>query len=255
MASSYPEQPQFTTVARHYDALMRGVPYRGWVRYLEKLFAHFAIAPNRILDLACGTGTVSEILVAKDYTVVGADIAEPMIAEARRKAARRQLPITYYVQDAASLALPEPPFDLCISLFDSLNYITEPAALASAVRHTAQHLTANGWFIFDINSAFALENGFFDQDNLESNDRLRYVWRSEYDSATRLCSVFMRFFYQEANGVDSEFRETHVQYAYTEMEIREMLAAAGFCRIETFRAYTFQPTSPTTDRIFFVAQR
>ena len=252
---SYPEHPAFTEIAPHYDALMRGVPYKQWARYLDRLLSYRRAKPRRVLDLACGTGNVTELLAARGGDVVGVDVSAPMVEVARRKAEQKGLPIRYFVQDAAELDLPGPPFDLCVSFFDSLNYIAEPARLEMAVQRVFAHLAPGGLFIFDINSEFALENGFFDQVNTYTNDRLRYVWRSEYDSETRLCHIHMRFFLRERNGVDREFRETHVQFAYREGELREMLRRAGFAEIETFHAYTFKPVSATTDRIFFIAQR
>jgi ubiquinone/menaquinone biosynthesis C-methylase UbiE len=252
---SYPEYPAFTEIAPHYDALMHGVPYRQWARYLDRLLAHRRAKPRRILDLACGTGNVTELLAARGGEVVGVDLSEPMIAMARAKAEKKGLSIRYYAQDAAEMHLPGLPFDLCVSFFDSLNYIHVPVQLESAIERVFAHLAPGGLFIFDINSEFALKNGFFDQENTYSNDRLRYVWRSEYDDQTRLCHVHMRFFLRERNGVDREFRETHVQFAYGEGELRDMLLRAGFGQIETFHAYTFRAVGPTTDRIFFIAQR
>lgn len=252
---SFPVSPAFTAVAPHYDALMRDVPYRSWVRYLHRLLDARKATPKRILDLACGTGNVSEILAEEGYEVVGVDLSEGMIDQARRKARKRSLPVEYHVQDAARLELPGPAFDLCISLFDSLNYILDPDALASAISRVFAHLQPGGLFVFDVNSAFSLENGFFDQENMLSNERLRYVWRSAYDPESRLCTIAMRFFVRKPNGVDDEFRETHLQFAYREDELREMLQRAGFTEIEAYQAYTLNPVHPASDRIFFVARR
>src|SRR5437868_13018046 len=174
-----PESPSFTAVAPHYDRLMRDVPYRMWVRYLKQLLEVHEFEPKRVLDLACGTGTVTEMLARSGYDVVGVDLSQGMIEEARRKAIRSELPLEYHVQDAAEMELPGKPFDLCVSFFDSVNYITEPKALQSAFHKVSAHLVPGGLFIFDINSAFALENGFFDQENTSTDDVLRYVWRSE----------------------------------------------------------------------------
>ncbi len=248
------ESPSFTAVAPYYDLLMRDVPYRLWVRYVKELLEENRLKPRRVLDLACGTGNVSEILAAEGLDVVGVDLSEPMIQEARRKALKQRLPIEYHVQDAAALDLPGSPFDLCFSLFDSLNYILDPAALHSAISRVYAHLRPGGMFIFDVNTLYALENGFFDQENTESNDRLRYVWRSEYDPESRICTVHMRFFLRGQNGVDEEFRETHLQYAYREDELRSMLEDAGFQEVQTYHAYTLHPVRPTTDRIFVTAR-
>ena len=249
------ESRSFTVVAPYYDLLMRDVPYRAWVRYLHQLLGHRGMRARRVLELACGTGTVAEMLAREGFDVAGVDLSEAMIAAARRKAAERALAIRYYVQDAAEMRVPEGPFDLCVSLFDSLNYITVPARLEASIRRVYEHLRPGGLFIFDVNSAFALKNGFFDQENLNSSDRLRYVWRSEYDSETSLCRVHMRFFWRNAEGVDEEFREEHVQYAYLEEELLDMLEDTGFSNVEAFHAYSFLPVRNTTDRIFFAASR
>jgi SAM-dependent methyltransferase len=213
------------------------------------------VQPRRILDLACGTGNVSEILAREGFTVVGVDIAPAMIAEARRKAAEHKLPLVYYVQDAAELQLPTQDFDLCISLFDSLNYILQPERLASAIQRVAAHLRPGGLFIFDLNSEFALKNRFFDQDNLRTDERLRYDWDSDYLPGSRLCYIRMRFWVREENGLDRTFEETHWQFAYREDEIRAMLDAAGFREIETYHAYTLRAPQRTSDRIFYVARK
>jgi SAM-dependent methyltransferase len=187
--------------------------------------------------------------------VTGVDLSAPMIESARDKAQKKRLPIEYVVQNAAEMELPVAPFDLCVSLFDSLNYILDPGDLSRAIQRVYAHLAPGALFIFDINSEFALVNSFFDQDNLYTNDRLRYVWRSSYDTESRLCTIRMRFFLRHRDGVDREFRENHLQFAYREEELWTMLDGAGFDEIETFHAYTLRPVGPTTDRIFFVAQR
>ena len=246
---------QFVAVAPLYDALMNGVPYADWVTYLGKLLEQRSSRPRRILDLACGTGNVSELLADAGYSVTGVDIAPGMIEAARLKGASRAEPVEYLVQDAAVLDLPGKRFDLCVSFFDSLNYITDPVRLEMAIERIAAHLTHNGLFIFDINSEFALINQFFDQNNLGSGDRLRYDWRSDYDAKTRLCRVRMRFWHREEDGTDRAFEEIHWQFAYRTEEIIAMLEGAGFENIATYQAYSFRSPSRTADRIFFVARK
>jgi SAM-dependent methyltransferase len=245
----------FVAVAPLYDTLMYGVPYRDWVFYLGDLLTERHARPRHVLDLACGTGNVSELLCAEGYAVTGVDIAPGMISEAKRKATARGLPIDYHVQDAAELDLPGHRFDLCVSLFDSLNYIVAPERLAQAMTRVAAHLTRNGLFIFDLNTEYALRNKFFDQDNLGSRDRLRYDWDSDYFPQTRLCRVRMRFWYTEDDGQEHAFEETHWQYAYRTDEILTMLSAAGFDDIATYQAYTLRSPGRAADRIFYVARK
>jgi ubiquinone/menaquinone biosynthesis C-methylase UbiE len=178
-----------------------------------------------------------------------------MIAQARRKATEKGLAIEYFAQDAAELDLPGQRFHLCVSLFDSLNNILVPERMAQAMRRVLAHLEPGGLFIFDLNTEFALKNQFFDQDNLTSNDRLRYDWTSEYFPESRLCRIQMRFWFREEDGSERAFEETHWQYAYTKTEILKMLRAAGFQELTAYQAYTFRAPAPTSDRIFYIARR
>jgi len=248
------EQSAFRQLAPLYDTLMHEVPYEEWARYLERLLQERQAQPKRALDLACGTGNVAEHLHAMGMEVVGVDVSPAMIEEARRKAAERQLPIRYYVQDAAALELPEAPFDLCVSLFDSLNYITEPERLAKAFQRVAAHLVGGGLFIFDLNTEYALANRFFDQNNLGSDEPLLYDWRSTYFPEKRLCRVDMHFTWRAPDGSQRVFDEVHWQYAYREQEVRAFLTQAGFDQIAVYHAYTLRPPAPYSDRLFYVAR-
>lgn len=253
---SAPDAPnQFIEVAAVYDRLMHSVPYADWVAYLKRLLETRNARPRRILDLACGTGNVTELLAEEGYVMTGVDIASHMIAEARRKAGEKGLSITYHVQDAGLLDLPGERFDLCISLFDSLNYVTEPAHLQSAFERVALHLTRNGLFIFDLNSELALRENFFDQSSMNPEEPLRYDWRSTYFPETRLCRVHMDFWYHGEDGTVHEFEEEHWQFAYRTDEIVAMLASAGFEEITCYQAYTLRPVNRATDRIYYVARK
>ncbi len=251
----YPESESFRLVAPHYDTLMAGVPYDFWLRYLKKLLKINRAKPATVLDLACGTGNLTELLSQSKYQVTGVDISADMIRVAKLKAQQSSQEIEYYIQDAADMDLDGKTFDLVVSVFDSLNYITDPSKLQAAVKRVEQHLNPGGLFIFDVNSCFALQNNFFDQDNMYEDEALRYVWRSQYDPDTRICTINMRFFSMGPRGVDEEFREVHRQFAYTETELRDMLIVAGFKKLDTYRAYTLDSVTPTTDRIFFVAAK
>ena len=245
----------FVTVAPLYDVLMTGVPYEDWQDYLHQLLKSQNAAPQNVLDLACGTGNVTELLAAQGWNVTGVDIAPDMIAAARQKAESKHLPIAYHVQDAAELTLPGQTFDLCVSLFDSLNYITVPEQLQRAMHRVQHHLAPGALFIFDLNSEYALKNHFFDQNNLGTPERLRYDWTSEYFPQTRLCRVQMKFWYREENGLTRQFEEIHWQFAYRADEIIAMLENAGFEGIHTYQAYTMLPPGRGSDRIFYLARK
>jgi ubiquinone/menaquinone biosynthesis C-methylase UbiE len=245
------ETQSFTHVAPWYDTLMAGVPYEQWVRYLEELLRHFGHRAETVLDLACGTGKVSRLLAMKGYEVVGVDGSEAMIEEARRRTPSGE--VEYHCQRMELLSLGR-RFDLVVSLFDSLNYLTEPDDLRECFRRVAGHLNPGGLLVFDLNGIYAFEADLFNQESFGPRRRIEYSWRSAYDRETRLCHVYMTFYVKE-RGRRREFQEVHVQRAYTVEEINAMLRDAGLEILAVYDGYTLEPARAKSDRIFWVAQR
>jgi SAM-dependent methyltransferase len=199
------------------------------------------------------------MLVKRGYApVCGVDLSEAMIAVARTKAAARGYDgetLRYFRQDAAALDLEGRTFDLVVSLFDSLNYITDPAGLQAAFGRIFAHTAPGGGvFAFDLNSLYALAHGFFDQTS--TSGPVHHAWHAHWDREQRLCRIEMTFWVREGEtGQTRRFTETHVQRAYTIPEITGWLGAAGFTGIEVFGNYTHRPPHARSDRLLFVAER
>ncbi|MDH7481194.1 MAG: class I SAM-dependent methyltransferase [Armatimonadota bacterium] len=244
---------QFDEIAVFYDTLMAGVPYTTWVEYIQRIVKKFCRRPKWVLDLCCGTGSVSILLAKKGYHVVGVDISPGMIAIAREKARMEHVSLDFYVQDVCRLSL-ERQFDLVISLFDSLNYILNPDDLLEAFHRTAEHMAKDSLLIFDLNTQLALEAGFFDQDNIGSGSPVEYFWRSSYDESSRICTIRMSFDYKTAEG-PRHIELNHYQRAYTQNEIVSMLAQSGLTVLATYHGYTFREATGASDRVFYVAAK
>jgi SAM-dependent methyltransferase len=243
-----PGAGEFDQVAEHYDHLMKTVPYRHWVDYVESLLRRWEARPVDVLDLACGTGRVGSEMVRRGYQVRGADLAEPMV----RECIRQEPPLPAMVCDASQIGVADTRFDLVVSLYDSLNYILVPEKLAAAVREAHRILRSGGLFIFDLNTERALASGLFTQDNMRSDDPLQYTWEAHWDPKSRICRVDM-LYYWNGDGGPKHFRETHYQRAYDNSEVLSMLRMAGFARFESYSAYTFRAVTPLSDRAYYVA--
>ncbi len=244
---------QFDEIALLYDALMAGVPYAAWIDYIHSILDEFGVQPKTVLDLCCGTGSGSLLLAKRGYKVTGVDISPEMIDVAMHKAEESGAPINFYAQDASRLHV-SGKFDLVVSLFDSLNYILDPSALSQAFQRVSKYLNPSGLFIFDMNTEYALAAGFFDQDNIGSKAHVHYKWHSNYDLATRICSIDMDFVHHHVSG-DRKIHIMHHQRAYDIEEIVGMLIESGVQVLAVYKAYTFQTASPSCDRVFFVARK
>jgi len=100
---------------------------------------------GRVLDLGCGTGRITSELVRLGYKkIVGVDISEEMLAEAKGKMPR----VSFMHSSMFSLPKME-SFDACVSVrvIHHLRY----AQMGSVFSQVHKALNAGGTFIFDTN--------------------------------------------------------------------------------------------------------
>ena len=249
------ENASFGPVTPFYDTLMSAVPYRFWMDYLEKVWSRHGQTPKSVLDLACGTGTMSRLMVSRGYAPTGVDLSAGMLEAARSQAAEAGLTIPFIQQDAAELDLGDARFDAAICLFDSLNYILEPERLQSAFARVFAHLQPGGSFFFDVNTEYALAEGMFNQSCTRRDEPLHYRWRSRYDPETRLCTIRMSFSFDDGSGERRAFTEVHRQRAYGKDELAQWLQEAGFADVSIYDAYSLDRPKKRSDRLFYFAAK
>ena len=76
----------YESLAACYDELTYDIPYEKILTFFERLCAREHVQPRLVLDLACGTGSLSLLLARRGYRVIGADLSSDMLAEAEQKA-------------------------------------------------------------------------------------------------------------------------------------------------------------------------
>ncbi|NIM04402.1 MAG: methyltransferase domain-containing protein [Armatimonadetes bacterium] len=239
----------FSRIAPFYDQLMASIPYSEWVDYIEKVMAARGFKPTRVLDVACGTGTVAIILAQRGYCVGGVDCSSAMLEVARKKAASANIEIPFYCQNAAQLKLKE-KFDLAVCLYDSFNYILEEEELLAAFRGVRRSLQQGAAFLFDLNSLHSFQAELFTQKS-PPNAEMRYEWKSRFDAVAGLAEIEMYF---EPPGMEP-FRIVHCQRAYPAEDIISLLRRARFEVVDLFDAYTLLPPGRFSERIFYLARK
>ena len=171
----------YEALASAYDALTYDIAYDDALRFMQQLLAEAGLHPETVVDLACGTGSLSVRLAAQGYRVYGVDLSEEMLTQAAEKAMQMEHPPYFVCQNMCKLELPE-PVDWIVCMLDSVNYILDPADCASMMRHVAACLKPGGMFIFDINTPEklrALDGQVF----LDETEDDYCVWRTEFDEA------------------------------------------------------------------------
>ena len=139
----------YTGFAAVYDIFMDNVPYEEWGEYIHSLLKDRGIEDGILLDLGCGTGTMTEKLADYGYDMIGVDNSEEMLAEAVEKREQSGRSILYLNQDMREFEL-YGTVRAVISLCDTMNYLTEYDDLVNVCRLVNNYLDPNGIFLFDL---------------------------------------------------------------------------------------------------------
>ena len=242
----------YKNLAASYDRLTNDVDYEATVEFYMEILCREGITPRTVVDLACGTGSVTEILARKGYRVTGVDMSEEMLTEAAMKTMDMEQPPMYSCQLLQELRLPR-GVDMAVCALDSLDYILDPADCKEAIRRAYKALNPGGIFIFDVNTPEKLR-AMDDQIFLDEDDDVYCVWRGEFDEETNICSYGMDLFQREGNMWRRSFEE-HREYAYSQEQLTGFLKDAGFTHIEVYADRLFEAPREGEQRIYFKARK
>ena len=241
-------------LAESYDQLTVDVRYREWADYLEKHFKKCALPIRTVLDLACGTGSLTTELSLRGYEMIGVDQSAEMLSVAVEKC--RELPVEppiFLNQPMEKLDL-YGTIDACVCCLDSVNYVTKPAALRRAFSRVHLFLMPGGLFVFDIKPPWVLE-GADGEMCLDENENTYCVWRAEYSPRRRVLTYWMDIFRMLDDGNWERGEEVHEEYAYTLDELELFLHEAGFIDIRRWGNLKLRAPYDNEDRVFFTARK
>lgn len=238
--------------AEVYDWFMDDIDYDSWVDYIERIWSSYNKTPKLIADLGCGTGNVTERLANKGYDMIGIDISEDMLAEAREKAYENENQILYLLQDMREFEL-YGTVDIIISLFDSLNYITEEEDLLKVFKLVNNYLEPKGLFIFDLNTKYKFKNILGENTFTQIDDDAAYIWENYYDDDSEINEYYLNIFVKDNDGRYERYEEVHHEKAYEIDVIKDLINKSGLKLLNIYDAYTFDEPKETSERIFFIA--
>ena len=237
-----------------YDRFTRDVNYPRWADYLEAHFRRGGLPVRTVLDLACGTGSLTAELARRGYETIGADRSEEMLSVAAEKCRGVGETEPIFLHQAMEDLDLYGTIDACVCCLDSVNYVTDPKKLERAFGRVRLFLMPGGLFLFDVNTPEKLE-GLNGQVFLDETEDAYCVWRAEWSKRSRTCTYFMDLFRLEENGLWRREEELHRERAYPVDQLTAMLERAGFSNIRTYAAFQFRPPAPGAQRIFFTARK
>lgn len=238
--------------AKVYDELMDETPYEKWFSFLREQLKAYGIEEGLVLDLGCGTGTMTERFAKQGFDMIGVDNSMEMLNEASRKKMEEKLDILYLCQDMRAFEL-YGTVRAIYSVCDSLNYILDEAEVIEVFRLVNNYLDPNGIFIFDFNTTYKYQEVIGDQVIAENREDCSFIWENSYDMEKRINAYELSLFVKEGDAYQ-KYVEEHFQKGYTLPEMKEMLVKAGMEFLEALDAETLSEPSEKSERIYMVAR-
>ncbi len=245
------EDSKYTSFAEVYDKLTGDVNYKKRVSYIEKLFKKFGTKPQLVLDLACGTGSITKIMSDKGYDMIGIDGSPDMLNIAKSKSDDDS--ILYLCQQMPEFEL-FGTVDAVLCLLDSINYVTEKEDVLQTFKLVHNYLNPGGLFIFDVNTPYKLKNVLAGNTFCGEGDGVFYTWENVYDPEEKLSEFKLEFFIQNGEMYERK-TEFHYERAYSDREIKGMLKKAGLTLLAVYDDLTFDGPSPHSEKIFYIAKK
>ena len=244
----------YSGFAKVYDLFMDNIPYEEWTDYVKELFAEEGVKDGILLDLGCGTGSVTELLAKSGFDMIGIDNSEEMLEIAMEKRAESGLDILYLLQDMRDFELYVTVKGV-VSICDSMNYILDDEDLLDVFKLVHNYLDNEGIFIFDMKTMHEYANVMADNTFAEDREESSFIWENYYDEEEEINQYDLSIFVKEEDGRYRKYEETHLQRAYEQQCVEELIKESGLELLHVYDAFTRELPAEDSQRIYFVCRR
>ena len=211
------------------------------LRLIEKLNLP---AYSSVLDVCCGNGRHSEVFSEKSYSVVGIDISEKSLDEAKAKNLKNT---KFHNADARNFELHE-RFDCVLNLFTSFGYFETTEEHIEMLQRIYEHLNDNGVFVLDFFNA--------EKVRLSGNEERKVVkdgaeFHIKKEITNNRVTKHIRI---QKESARMDFQESVA--LYSKEQLVEMFEVIGFNNINTYGDYELGSfDSANSDRCIIICSK
>ncbi len=241
--------------AYYYDGLTENVDYKKRCDYIRDLLAENGIGEGILLDLACGTGTVSLMLSRMGYDVIGVDASEDMLSVAQEKKMETGEDVIFLCQRMEELDL-FGTINAAVSTLDSINHVTQADTVREIFRRVSLFMEDKGIFIFDVNTPYKHRNILGNNTFVYDTDEVYCVWQNSTDESL-LTTISLDIFEKDEDDEETYYRysEEFSERAYDLGDIKKWLEECKFEVTAVYEEMTRKAVDDKTQRAVFVARK
>lgn len=240
--------------AEYYDILTENVDYKSRMDEINSLFQKYSDNTDEkiLLDIACGTGSMSEEAEKLGYDVIGVDCSEEMLFEAVNKKYEKALDIQYVKQDMRKLDL-YGGVDITICILDSLNHLSGFEDVKKVFERVFMFTNEGGLFIFDMNTPYKHRNVLADNAFIFETEDVFVAWENEFSEKDCKVDITLNFFEKTHNNY-KRYTENFSELAYEKEDIIKACEEVGFKLMESIPKYE-QESDEQPERIVYVLKK
>lgn len=238
--------------AEFYDVLTSNIDYKKRACYFDSLVKEFGGKQGGLLlDLACGTGSLSEELDELGYDVIAVDNSQEMLGIAMDKKFDSGRNIQYLCQDMRRIDM-FGTIDVTVCALDSLNHLDSIDDVRKVFERVFLFCEPDGLFIFDINTEYKHKEILGDNTYVYDTDEVYCVWQNSCDGSR--VKIELDFFVPE-DGAYKRYEEHFFENAYPLEDIDRILEEIGFEILSCCDDDSRNPVCETTQRAVYVVKK
>ena len=231
-----------------YDKLSFDLDYEGYANNILKLVEEYKIKKENMLELAAGSGMLTNYFFDEFISIDALDISPDMLNVFAEKYDNDNVNLIYY--DMVEFENPD-KYDLIVILLDSINYVTDPKDLQKLFDNCYNNLKENGLLVFDINSEYKIKEIFGSNCYVYEYEDIFYTWDNFYEDD--LVDMHLNFFVEKEDGSYDRIYEYQQERLYTIDQVKKMVDKAGFLDIKAYDEDDFSKVKEDSQRILFSA--
>lgn len=244
----------YNSFASVYDELTVNVDYKERATYIMKILDCYGIKDGLLLDLACGTGSLSLEFAKNGFDVIGTDASFDMLNEAQNKAYESGQNILFLCQKMQETDLYGTVRAVVCSL-DSLNHLNDVSEVRETFLKLKNFVDDGGIMIFDVNTLYKHREILGNNTFVYDEKRVYCVWQNSLAGDGITVGINLDFFVKESDDNYTRFSENFKEKFYSDEEITEAAQNAGFKVLKKYAEGTFEEPKDDTQRIYYVFRR
>lgn len=246
----------YHALAAVYDRLNGDVDYAAWADFIEACFKEYCTEkPSSLLELGCGTGSMTLELARRGYDLTALDLSEDMLSVAHQRASEEGFKNILFLQgDMTDFEL-YGTVDGIVCCLDGINHLTHREDAAACFALAANYLNPGGVFLFDLNSPYKFKNLYADNDYILEEDGAVCCWQNRLNKKGDVCDFYLTVFEELPNGLYKRTDGVQRERCYGMKAIKNLLAETGLEFVSAVSSYEFDEITDTSERWYIAARK